>query len=327
MSAPQVSRIQHAQGMIMRNGTAWVGGAGLLVVLNVQAEPLRLTQVDLEDKVNGVLALMAFSVVPDLASSSLSFNDAQSDNPDLTMVQFGGGATMSDSFPLYLEGSAAYSRYDPRFLFSNGQESRRVPLKWTTVSATGGIGWDFPLSEEWVLRPIANISLGYMSSDVNLARVFINQRFDRDIEFLDNGHMSVGGLGGSLMLDWERVRPDYEIDLELRYSNIRLENIGGDKVVDGSASAEATNLWARWRAPTGVNLLQRPLRYVLEHSYSEYLGDQRGALGFDRLFTVGAGVELDSSAYDMFITRTRLVMRYMWGNNVYGTSVGLAVSF
>ena len=311
----------------MRGWVMGVGGWLGAMALGVQAEPLRLTEVDMEEKVNGVLALMSFSVVPDLASSSLSFNDAQSDNPNLTMVQFGGGATMGEDFPLYLEGSAAYSRYDPRFILSNGQDTRRVPLKWTTVSATGGIGWDFALNDEWVLRPIANFSLGYMSSDINLARVFVNQRFDRDIEFLDDGHMKVGGLGGSLMLDWERVRPDYEVDLELRYSNIELHNIGGDKGIDGSASAEATNLWARWRAPTGIVTLQRPLRYVLEHSYSEYLGDQRGALGFDRLFTVGAGVELDSSAYDVIITRTRLVMRYMWGNNVHGTSLGLAVSF
>lgn len=311
----------------MRAWLMGVGGCLGFLALGVQAEPLRLTEVDMEEKVNGVLALMSFSVVPDLASSSLSFNDAQSDNPDLTMVQFGGGATMGEDFPLYLEGSAAYSRYDPRFILTNGQDSRRVPLKWTTVSATGGIGWDFALNDEWVLRPIANFSLGYMSSDINLARVFVNQRFDRDIEFLDDGHMKVGGLGGSLMLDWERVRPDYEVDLELRYSNIELHNIGGDNGIDGSASAEATNLWARWRAPTGIITLQRPLRYVLEHSYSEYLGDQRGALGFDRLFTVGAGVELDSSAYDVIITRTRLVMRYMWGNNVHGTSLGLAVSF
>lgn len=127
--------------------------------------------------------------------------------------------------------------------------------------------------------------------------------------------------------DWERVRPDYEVDMELRYSNIRLENVGGDELVDGGVDAEALNLWSRWRAPTGITTLQRPLRYVLEYSQSEYLGDQRGVLGFARLFTVGAGVELDSSAYDVIISRTRLVWRYMWGSNVHGTSVGLAVSF
>ena len=59
----------------------------------------------------------------------------------------------------------------------------------------------------------------------------------------------------------------------------------------------------------------------------QMFGDQRGVLGFDRLTSVGAGLELDSSAYNVFITRTRLVGRYVFGTNVSGFSVGLAVSF
>ncbi|MCY1419205.1 hypothetical protein D9M71_347880 [compost metagenome] len=54
------------------------------------------------------------------------------------------------------------------------------------------------------------------------------------------------------MLDLERVRPNYEFDVELRYSYMNLQ------------------------------------------SHSEYLGDQRGVLGFDRLSTVGIGLELDA---------------------------------
>jgi hypothetical protein len=69
------------------------------------------------------------------------------------------------------------------------------------------------------------------------------------------------------------------------------------------------------------------LKDVLELTHSEFLGDQRGILGFDRLTSVGAGLELDSSAYDVIITRTRLVGRYVFGTNVSGFSVGLAVSF
>ena len=74
-------------------------------------------------------------------------------------------------------------------------------------------------------------------------------------------------------------------------------------------------------------MLKRPLRYVLEYSHSEYIGDQRGALGFDRLSTVGAGVEFDSSAYEVFVTRTRLLLRHMYGNGVSGLALSLAVSF
>jgi hypothetical protein len=45
------------------------------------------------------------------------------------------------------------------------------------------------------------------------------------------------------------------------------------------------------------------------------------------LTSLGIGLELDSSKYPVFITRTRLVARYMFGNNTTGYGVGLAMSF
>ncbi len=92
-------------------------------------------------------------------------------------------------------------------------------------------------------------------------------------------------------------------------------------------TAKATSLYARYRAPTGMSLLDRPLRYVLEFAHTTYLGDQRGALGFDYMNSLGVGFELDSSAYNVFVTRTRLVLRYAFGDNVNGYAVGLAMSF
>ena len=47
----------------------------------------------------------------------------------------------------------------------------------------------------------------------------------------------------------------------------------------------------------------------------------------DRLTTLGTGLDLDTSAHDLFITRIRAVVRYVFGNNVSGFSLGLAVSF
>lgn len=301
---------------------------GLMMATEVSADDtLRLQGVNVEDRVNGMLALMSYAMTPDLTSSNLSISDNSAGNPSLTMTQAGGGSTMGKDFPLYLEGAVAYSRYDPRFIATDGQETQTIPVKWNSISATGGIGWDFALTDELALRPIFNFAAGYLTSDINAARLFINRRFDRDIKFLDNGHMTAAGLGGALMLDLERVRPNYELDVELRYSYMNLQNIGGKNDIDGQAIADSLNLYSRWRAPTGITALQRPLRYVLEFSHSEYLGDQRGVLGFDRLSTFGVGLELDSSAYDVFISRTRLVVRHVTGDHVSGVSVGLACSF
>ncbi|GJG95126.1 hypothetical protein [Cupriavidus pauculus] len=285
---------------------------------------------NVQKQANGVLALMAYSVVPDLTSSSLSINNAASGNPGIKMSQLGGGFTLSKSFPLYVEGSIAYSRYDPTFIASDGSETRPIPTRWNSVAGTVGIGWDFPLTadKELVFRPILNASLGNVSSDLAVAQFAVNRATDSSIDFLDRGTLNAYGLGGSVMLDWEHYRPEHDIDVELRYTNIYLQTFGGTTSgVKGSATAQTANLYARYRAPTGMFALDRPVRYVLELSHSQYLGSQANVLGFEHLTSVGLGLELDTTAHEVFVTRVRAVVRYVFGNNVSGISLGLAASF
>lgn len=302
--------------------------ASLLTCGNAGAQGLDIAGPRIRDYANGVLAMMAYSAVPDLASSSLSIRNAATDDPGVYMTQLGGGFTVSKSVPLYLEGAIAYSRYDPTFIASNGAESRQVPTRWNSITGTGGIGWDFRITPELAFRPVFDFSLGKVASDLQIAKVYLERVTDRQIDFLDGGTLNAYGLGGAVMLDWEHYRPDHEVDVELRYTDIRLKSFGNSSAaVQGSASARTANVWARWRAPTGYVALDRPVRYVLEFSHSHYLGSQADILGFDRLTTLGVGMELDTSAHDIFVTRARAVLRYVFGNNVSGFSLGLAVSF
>ena len=286
----------------------------------------------LQQQVNAALSLMTFTVTPDVTASNLSINDNSSDGSsgtsDLLMTQLGGGATLDDEVPIYLEGNLGLSRYDPQFVISNGEESKTFPAKWNTVSVSGGVGWDFELSERWVIRPIANLSLGTVASDLRIADWVLDHKAAKETEFLEHGRLNAFGLGGSLMLDYELFSPQHDIDAEIRYSYIHLQSFGDtSEVVQGQADAENLSLYLRRRAPTGLMLLSKPLRYVLEGARTEYFGDQRGMLGFNALNSLGAGFEMDSSKYDIIISRTRLVGRYMFGENTAGYSVGLAVSF
>lgn len=298
------------------------------VAQGVPSEPA-FTGPDVQKRANAVLALLSFTVTPDLSASSLGIRNGATGNPALNMTQFGGGFTLSQSFPLYLEGALGGSRYDPTFLVSDGQEQRAVPTRWTNVAATGGIGWDFPLNESrnLVIRPIFNISLGEVLSDATAAQFLVNHRTDKNVDFIRNGSLNAYGLGGSLMLGWYPRKEPYEFDLELRYTDIYLQSFGSSSGVRGSANAQSTNLYARWRAPTGVLFLHRPLRYVLELSHSTYLGSQADILGFNQLTSLGAGLEIDTGAVTKLFSRVRVVARYAFGKDVTGASIGLALSF
>ena len=308
-----------------------------LALLLIAASSLDAMAADghrIKQRADAVLSLMSYMIVPDITASDLNIGSGSDDKSELAITQFGGGATMGESFPLYLEGALGYSRYDPQFVISDGSQSRRIPTKWNSLTTTGGIGWDFSLHRDrWggnlVLRPIANVMLGTMASDLRVGAWALERHQNADYDFLDGGRLNAYGLGGSLMLDYELLSPKQDIDIELRYTGMSLQTFGNtSSAVSGSASAQNLGLYMRRRAPIfDWTLLKSPVRYVLEGAHTEYLGEQRGKLGFDSLSSVGVGIEMDSSKYPVFITRTRLVARYMFGNGTEGYGVGLAMSF
>jgi hypothetical protein len=283
--------------------------------------------ISLRRAANGALGILAYNSIPDTSASSLSINRKDQGDPGLDLLQFGVGFTVSESFPLYLEGFAGGSRYDPRFVFSDGQQEREVPTRWNSGAATVGIGWDFRISEHWVIRPIANASLGTVRSDASLAGSLINHRTDVDLEFLQRGKLNAYGLGGSLMLDYEYASPLVELDLELRWTQLHLTAFDSSRAVRGSADAATANIWGRVRWPTGLEMFGSPLRYVIDGSLSSFFMDQRNALGFNQLMKIGAGMEFDISRSGIPGQRVRIMARYLFGDHVSGASMGFAISF
>jgi hypothetical protein len=281
----------------------------------------------LKKRTDAFMTITGYSLTPDVTTGSLSITDTGGDKQNLQMISLGGGDRISANFPLYLEGTIAVNRYNPTFTDGIGSTSVTVPVHWNGITGTGGIGWDFPLTDNLRIRPIANFMLGHVESDLSIAGRYIQNNTGADLQFLNKGRMNAYGAGGSLMLDYEDYKPEREYDAELRYTNIAINTFDSSAAVQGSADSQSLGLWARARYPTPLTVLERPLRAVFEVAHTEFLGQLRGALGFDSLSSVGTGVEIDRSASDPMFSRVRLVFRYQFGQNVRGTSIGLAASF
>ena len=281
----------------------------------------------LKKRTDAFMTITGYSLTPDVTTGSLSITDKGGNNPNLQMISLGGGDRISAGFPLYLEGTIALNRYNPTFTDGIGSSSVTVPVHWNGITGTGGIGWDFSLTDNLRIRPIANVMLGHVESDLSIAGRYIENNTGVDLQFLNKGRMNAYGTGGSLMLDYEDYKPEREYDAELRYTNISINTFDSSSAVQGSANSQSLGLWARARYPTPLTVLERPLRAVFEVAHTEFLGQLRGALGFDSLSSVGTGIEIDRSASDPMFSRVRLVFRYQFGQNVRGTSIGLAASF
>ena len=307
--------------------------APLLAASGARADWIEdLAAFSLERQAKGALAVLGISAVPNESASMLELNTGTRPGgaSDFMSGQLGAGITLSDSVPLYLEGYLGYNRYVPHFTLTDGVETAPLRPKWTSLSATGGIGWDFRLSDALVLRPMANIALGQVVSDTAVIAQFIANHLGRDdLHFLRDGGLTAGGIGGSLVLAYDRSWPgDLQAEYTLRYTYLHLTPIMGDRDVVANAEASSLALWSRLRMPTGVEAFGGPLRTVAEFSASWLPGDQGEILNTDWLAQVGYGLEVDVAKTGIpWVTKGRMVFRYGFGEKLRGYGLGLAVSF
>lgn len=319
-------------------GPAWPAAAQDAIRADGPArlEQLRTT---FASRRGGVLGLMGYSVIPDGSANALQVDRSSQGgsndegDPTLTLSQFGFGFTWGESFPLFTEIYFSYARYDPRAVFT--RESARVtPFRWNNFTGTLGIGYDIRLSETLWLRPIVNVAAGYAASDVGLFASFIEYRRDVDLSLLTNAEVQAWGVGGALTLAHYDYRPEREIDVELRYTQIHLETFGNTvPAARGQSTAQALGLWGRYRWPSGWEMFGRPLRWVLDGNATAYLGDQRDAIGFSWALKVGGGIEFDTGRWELGamginLNRVRLIGRYFYADdNITGYSFGIGMSF
>nr|WP_241496704.1 hypothetical protein [Aeromonas caviae] len=247
----------------------------------------------MQQRANAVVSLMSYAVVPDITASNLDIGSGTNDTSALTITQLGGGATLSEDVPLYLEGTLGYSRYDPQFVSPMQRDPHHShqmeqPERHRRHRLDVGVHRDrlvaiwccgpSPMSP-WARWP-ATFASGPPCSSTGRQESGLPRR----------RHLNVYGLGGSLMLDYELFSAAQDIDAELRYSYQHLQSFTGTaESVSGQADAENLGLYLRRRAPLWHwTLLDRPLRYVLEGARTEYLGSN-GPARFQQPQLPGSG--------------------------------------
>ena len=280
--------------------------------------PLTASDKDELTKISNIsLTLAAYTVTPDVTTSSLTLESSGSTESDAQLFSLGGGFTLENS--LYLEGTIGYSRYEHPY---SGTTFKQSDLRWNSYAATGGIGWDFTYDEDsnWIIRPIINFTFGRTVADSYF------------LPSSESGHLSIEkdilGYGGSLMLDYENIINETTIDLEARYTLIKLHAYDvSTELSEGDAYTNAINIWGRTRTSTPWTVFQQPLRFVLEASISGYMGKHKEAFDVSALSSIGSGLEVDLAKHNLIVHKFRLIARYLYGDNIKGYSVSLAVSF
>ncbi|WP_198373730.1 hypothetical protein, partial [Roseomonas rosulenta] len=309
-----------------------------VAVRDAGADRLAQLRATLEPRDGGVLGLMGYGAIPSASASTLQVNrntvGPEGGDPTLTLSQFGFGFEVDETFPLWLEIYASYTRYDPRAVLQ-GEATRDVSVRWNNFTTTVGIGWDFYLADSLYVTPILNLAGGYAASDTSLATTFLARRRDRsDPTALSEVQANVWGLGGALMLTYFNYSAARQIDVQARYTQLRLQTFGNSLPASrGTSTSSTLSVWSQYRWPTGIEVFRRPLRWVVTGAASYYFGDQRQATGFAWSTTIGGGIEFDVGrlqfgAMGLEVSRVQFTLNYLYADrNITGASFGLGISF
>lgn len=278
---------------------------------------------------NQALSTFGLVAIPNDSANGLSLKSKSNDDERYFSFQLGGGFRVHENTPIYLEGYLGYQRYDPTLVLSRPSGDLVVPVRWNGAAATGGIGYDWKLTDHWSLRPIVNVSLGHIVSDAAILGSLLPGITDTDEDFLIDGGMTSGGLGGSLLLNYKKRSEAMDVDIRVRHTHLELFSILSSAHLNARASAISTSVWSRIRVPIrGWNWQNRPVRSVWEASFTRYSGDQGRALDLDWLGKVGAGLEVDLSGTDVsIVSRGRVTLNYLFGEEYDGVAFGLGISF
>jgi len=126
----------------------------------------------LKKRADALMTITGYSLTPDVTTGNLKITNGDG-KADLQTTSLGGGDRISASFPLYLEGTLAFNRYNPTFTDGVGNSSVNIPMYWNSITGTGGVGWDFPITDQLRFRPIAKEGKDSITAAIGRINLFI----------------------------------------------------------------------------------------------------------------------------------------------------------
>ncbi len=273
------------------------------------------------------LAALGVAALPGDGATTISVLGASGAQADFFSTQIGGGYNPSDESSLYLEGYLAYQNYSPIFILPV-PDPTLIDVRWSSVAFTGGVGWDMNLTEELVFRPVALASVGHVFGQA-IFDGLLPSASGADPGGLFEDGLFAGGLGAALSLDYDAEVSGTRLDVRARHSWMKSVPVGEPDRLGVSSIASATNLFGRATRPIpGANWGGLPLNAVAEASYTRFWGDQAIILRTDWLSTIGAGLEVElPESTPASLSAGRLTLRYVFGQNYDGISIGIGLSF
>jgi hypothetical protein len=232
--------------------------------------------------------------------------------------------------PLFTELTLGWTRADQTLgLAINSPDVTEADVRIDTLTALAGVGISFPVSENWVIRPIVNLGYSRITDDATTRGpdAALLEEAAQGILF----DVSIDSLlyGAALELEYaDSFSNDVNLDARIRYQHLWDDvQSASDPALESSQDFGVFTARAEADGPTAARAFGRELRWIGFSSLTWLPGEQTDDLGFDWFAELGGGIELVDREAVRGVEGLSLRGSLLAGNNVTGWTLGLSLEF
>ena len=180
---------------------------------------------------------------------------------------------------------------DDRIRFT-GDAGQPVKLDLTRdiISLRGSFGLSFPLNEHLKLRPVLTLAVSDVQTKSIVDGILDNNNNPTTATF-DNSAQIASTIGSIDALYWYWHKK-YKLELSAHYNLIYSDSFSEDNpILDTHAWNSTAQVKSRISGPTSLTTKSRPWRWQAYVNHTNFISQDKRALGYTGLFEIGTGLE------------------------------------
>ena len=171
----------------------------------------------------------------------------------------------------------------------NGQ-SVKLDMTRDIISLRGSLGLVFPINQHFKLRPVLTLAVSDLQTKTIVDGLLDNNNNPTILTF-DNS-AQIGSTTGSIDALYWYWHDNYKLELSAHYNLIYTDSFSEDNpILDTHAWNSTAQLKSRISGPTSLTMKARPWRWQAYLNHTNFISQDKKALGYTALFEIGTGLE------------------------------------
>ena len=171
----------------------------------------------------------------------------------------------------------------------NGQPVS-LDLTRDIVSLRGSFGLVFPVNEHFKLRPVLTLAVSEVQNTTIADGILDDNNNSTTVTF--NNNALIGSTTGSIDALYWYWRENYKLELSAHYNLIYSDSFSEDNPILNTQVWNSTaQLKSRISGPTPLISKARPWRWQAYVNHTNFISQDKKALGYTGLFEIGTGLE------------------------------------